>query len=119
MKRRIVLAVVLGMVVFGGLSVLAATCVSRTVTTRGEQAVRAMDAEERAAFAQLSLITREMRADQVYQVLGPPSEDLILVAKWNGYGGSIFSQLRVSFANGHPVSARWLKLGSFMYERPL
>ncbi|MBK9217614.1 MAG: hypothetical protein IPL70_03785 [Uliginosibacterium sp.] len=61
MKRRIVLAVVLGMVVFGGLSVLAATCVSRTVTTRGEQAVRAMDAEERAAFAQLSLITRDMR----------------------------------------------------------
>ncbi|MBK9394361.1 MAG: hypothetical protein IPN40_10895 [Uliginosibacterium sp.] len=89
MKRRIVLAKA-KKTGFGG---RASRCdlVSCTVTTRGEQAVRAMDAEERAAFAQLSLITREMRADQVYQVLGPPSEDLILVAKGTNTGNNLQS----------------------------
>lgn len=78
-----------------------------------------MNPEERVAFAKLSSVTHEMNVSQVYETLGPPSEDIYFLAKWNAFGGSIFSQARVHFLDGHPSKIRWLKLGFFMYEKTL
>ena len=64
-------------------------------------------------------IHKGMAAPQVYAVLGEPTSDLYLVAKWDGFGGSRLSQLRVYFYDGHPQKIRWMKLGYFVYERHL
>jgi hypothetical protein len=119
MNRRSAIAVALVVFVFIATGVIASICLYRTLTTTGQLAVEAMNSEERTALAQLSSVNRDMSAAQVYQALGPPSEDYFLMAKWNAFGGSIFSQARVYFVNGHPSRIRWLKLGFFMYETAL
>lgn len=119
MKRRNVLLIAFVLLVFAAGTGAAGYFVYRTVSTTGQQAVAMMNGEERAALGLLSSIDRNMSADQVYQKLGPPSEDLYLQARWNGFGGSPLSQARVYFIDGHPRKIRWIKLGYFVYERNL
>lgn len=119
MKRRTVLLIAIVVLVFAAGLGAAGYFVYRTVSITGEQAVAAMNGEERAALARLSSIDRNMSADQVYETLGPPTEDLYLQARWNGFGGSPLSQARVYFIDGHPRKIRWIKLGYFVYEKNL
>lgn len=119
MKRRTALLVALSVLVFVSASGVTVFYAHRTFSTNGQRAVATMNAEELAALGLLSSINRGMSADQVYQILGPPSEDLYLMAKWNGFGGSALSQARVYFVSEHPIKIRWIKLGFFVYERKL
>ena len=91
----------------------------RSVTTSGEQAVAMMSAEELKSMELLSSINRGMNREHVYRTLGPPSEDLHVLGKWNGFGGSDLSQTRVYFVDEIPLRIRWIKLGYFMYEKNL
>ena len=90
-----------------------------TFSHMGEQAVAEMNAEEREALQRLGRLHKAMSAAEVYAALGEPTSELFIVAKWNGFGGSRLSQLRVEFYDGHPRRIRWLKLGSFVYEKEL
>ena len=119
MKRRTAFLVAALALIFVSASSVTVFLAHRTFTTTGQRAVQAMNAEELAALARLARINRAMSADQVYQALGPPTEDLYLLAKWNGFGGSALSQARVYFVDGHPAKIRWMKLGFFVYERNL
>ena len=119
MKRRNVLILAACALVFVAASGAALYFVQRTFTTTGERAVAAMNAEERAALARLSTINRRMTAEQVHAALGPPTEDILVLAKWNGFGGSPLSQVRVYFVGDRPAKVRWMKLGYFVYERTL
>jgi len=94
MKRRTVLLIALGLLVFISASSLTVFYTHRTFTTTGQSAVVTMNAEELTALALLSSVNREMSTDQVYRILGPPSEDLYFLAKWNEFGGSVLSQTR-------------------------
>jgi len=91
----------------------------RMLSNTGEHAVTAMNAEELAALRLLSSVNRNMSADQVFRVLGPPSEDLYFLAKWNGFGGSPLSQARIYFINDRPTKIRWMKVGFFVYDKNL
>lgn len=119
MKRQSAVRIALAAFALLAVGVMGSTCLYRTFTTTGQQAIEAMNSEELAALAQLSTVTRDMNADQVYETLGPPDEDYFLLAKWNAFGGSVLSQTRVVFVNGHPSRIRWMKLGFFMYETSL
>jgi hypothetical protein len=119
MRRRNVVLIALGVLVFIAGSSVTAFFAHRTFSTTGQRAVAAMNDEERTALTLLSSINRTMSADQVYERLGPPSEDLYLLAKWNSFGGSPLSQARVYFVDEHPRKIRWMKLGFFVYERNL
>lgn len=119
MKRRTALLIAIGALVFVSASSVTVFYAHRTFTSTGQRAVAAMNAEELAALELLSSINRAMSTDEVYRSLGPPSEDLYLIAKWNGFGGSVLSQARVYFVAGHPTKIRWMKLGFFVYERNL
>ena len=119
MKRRNVLILAASLLVFVAASGAAVYLAHRTFTTTGEGAVAVMSAEERDALARLSRINRRMTAEQVHEVLGPPTEDILVLAKWNGFGGSPLSQVRVYFVGDNPAKIRWMKLGYFVYERNL
>ena len=119
MTRRSALLIAVGVLVFVSASSVAVFYAHRTFTTTGQRAVGVMNPEERAALDGLSKISRAMSTEQVYRALGPPSEDLYLVAKWNRFGGSALSQARIYFVNERPMKIRWIKLGFFVYERDL
>ena len=119
MKRRTVLLIALGVLIFISASSVTVFYAHRTFSTNGQSAVATMNAEELTALGLLSSINRGMSTDQVYQTIGPPSEDLYLMAQWKGFGGSALSQARVYFVNQHPVKIRWIKLGFFVYEKTL
>ena len=119
MKRRDAVLLGLGAIVFVLGSSLAVFFGHRTFSTNGERAVATMNAEELTALRQLLVIDRRMSTEDVYLALGPPSDDLYVYAKWNGFGGSALSQARVYFIGGHPTKVRWMKLGYFVYERNL
>lgn len=76
-----------------------------------------MNEEERGKLELLLSIKPTMNSEQVYEILGQPTDDLYLVAKWNGFGGSSLSQVRMYFADGHPRKVRWIKIGFFAYEK--
>jgi len=118
-KRRTVFLVALGALVFASASSLTVLFAHRTFSNTGSRAVAAMNAEERKALELLLSIDRGMSTDQVYRTLGAPSEDSYVFAKWNGFGGSALSQLRVYFSGEHPAKIRWMKLGYFVYEKNL
>lgn len=112
------------LIALAGLAFLAAAATTswlawRMVAHTGALAVQQMDAGEREALQRLAGLRRDMTSADVYRVLGEPTEDLVLLAKWNGYGGSPLSQARVYFLDDHPVRVRWLKLGCFVYEQDL
>ena len=119
MKRRTVLLVAGCVLVFIAGSSVTVYLGHRTFTTTGERAVAVMDAEERVALGRLSLINRTMSVEEVHRALGPPTQDVFVLAKWNGFGGSPLSQARVYFVDGHPTKIRWMKLGYFVYEKNL
>lgn len=119
MKRGTILFLALAVPVLAGATAAGVYFIDRTVSTTGERAVQAMNAEERAALRGVLLLRRGMSAEDVYRALGPPTEDLGLVAKWNGLGGSALSQVRVYFLDGRAFKVRWMKLGAFVYERNL
>lgn len=117
--RRNILAITLGLLVLGTVSGVTLFFAYRTLTTGGQEAVAVMNAEERAAYARLSTLAVSMSSAQVYERFGRPSDNLYLMAKWRGYGGSPLSELRIYFSEDHPRKIRWLKLGYFSYERRL
>lgn len=119
MKRRTVLLVAVLVLVFIGGSSVTLYLGHRMFTTTGARAVAAMDVEERAALARLMSINKRMSIEDVHQTLGSPTEDVFVLAKWNGFGGSPLSQVRVYFVGGHPAKLRWMKLGYFVYEKNL
>jgi hypothetical protein len=60
-----------------------------------------------------------MDADAVNEILGEPTSTFITLAKWDGFAGSMRNQLRVYYADGHPVRITWMKVGYFVFERDL
>lgn len=108
----VIVAVVCGAAAFGYLGF-------ETVNYTGERAIAQMNSEELAALKRVALIHAAMDAAQVYAVLGDPTADVLLVAKWENFGGSRLSQLRIYFYDGHPRKVRWFKLGYFVYEKEL
>jgi len=119
MTRRTVLYVVLGALIFVSGTGVTVFFADRMFSNMGEHAVTAMNAEELAALRLLSSVNRNMSMDQVFQTLGPPSEDLYFLATWNGFGGSVLSQARVYSLNNRPTKIRWMKVGFFVYEKKL
>ena len=116
-KQAIVIALVVVLIVCGG---TAFGCLTwNTIRHAGDQAVAQMNSDEREWLKRVTLIHPAMNAEQVYKVLGEPTSDILLLAKWDGFGGSQLSQLRIYFFDGHPRRIRWLKLGYFMYEKDL
>lgn len=90
-----------------------------TQSNTGERAIARMNSEEREALKRIALVRSTMTAERVVQALGEPTSDIVMLAKWDGFGGSQLSQLRVYFSDGHPRKIRWLKLGYFLYEKDL
>lgn len=119
MNRGTALFVVLGALVFIPATGATVYFADRMFSNMGEHAVTAMNAEELAALRLLSSVNRNMSTDQVFRVLGEPSEDLYFLAKWNGFGGSVLSQARIHFIDGRPAKIRWMKVGFFVYDRNL
>lgn len=91
----------------------------QTFTHRGDEALTQMSAQEREWLARIGRLHKGMTVAEVYQLLGEPSSDVVLAAKWDGFAGSRLSQLRVYFSEGHPYRLRWMKLGGFIYEKDL
>ncbi len=90
-----------------------------TQSNTGGRAIARMNPEERKALKRIELVRPTMTAERVYEVLGEPTSEILAVAKWDGFGDSQLSQLRVYFSEGHPRKVRWLKLGYFLYEKNL
>jgi hypothetical protein len=90
-----------------------------TFKHRGHNAISRMTDEDKRWLENVTLISNDMTKDQVYEILGDPSQDIILMAKWRGFGSSPLSELRIYFSDGHPRKVRWMKLGYFMYEKEL
>jgi len=114
-RNQFVLIALLVIAVLGG----AGYFTYRTFSTTGDGAIAMMNKEEGHALERLLTIDPAMRADEVFGILGQPTDDLYVMAKWNGFGGSGLSQARVYFAHGHPRMIRWIKLGAFVYEKRL
>jgi hypothetical protein len=85
----------------------------------GVHAVEQMNAQERELLKRVALVRSTMSMEQVYGILGEPTSDLFQLAKWDGFGGSQLSQLRIYVVDGHPRKVRWAKLGYFFYDRDL
>jgi hypothetical protein len=85
----------------------------------GAHAVDQMNPEERELLKRVALVRSTMSMEQVYGILGEPTSDLFQLAKWDGFGGSELSQLRIYIVDGHPRKVRWAKLGYFLYEANL
>src|SRR5688572_13299343 len=69
----------------------------KTITHMGAEAVGQMSSEEVEWLNRVTRIRSTMDAAQVYEILGEPTSDMFGFAKWNGFGGSQLSQLRVYF----------------------
>jgi hypothetical protein len=91
----------------------------QTFSHTGEEAVTQMTPEERDWLARIGRLHKGMRVPEVHELLGEPSSDVLVAAKWDGFAGSQLSQLRVYFHDGHPRRLRWMKLGHFIYEKDL
>ncbi len=89
----------------------------RTFATTGEKAIAVMTPEELTVLEKVSQIDKNMNAEEVFRILGEPTEDLLVIAKWNGMGGSSLSQGRVYFRvrDGKVREFRLIKLGYFFY----
>jgi hypothetical protein len=85
----------------------------------GARAVDRMNAQERESLKRVALVRSTMSMEQVYKILGEPTSDLFQLAKWDGFGGSELSQLRIYVVDGHPRRVRWMKLGYFFYDKDL
>ena len=119
MKTKQALSIALIVVaVAGGVAALGYVAWN-TVSRTGAQAVDRMNPEERELLRRISLVRSTMSAAQVYEILGEPTSDFFQLAKWDDFGGSQLSQLRIYFFDGHPRKVRWLKLGYFFYENDL
>jgi len=116
-KQALIVALSVVMVVCGATAFGYLTW--NTLRHAGDQAVAQMSSQEREWLKRITLIGPAMNAVQVYEVLGEPTSDIFLLAKWDGFGGSQLSQLRIYFSDGHPRRVRWLKLGYFVYEKDL
>ena len=91
----------------------------KTISHTGAEAVGQMSSEELDWLNRITRIQSTMGEAQVYEILGNPTSDMFGFAKWNGFGGSHLSQLRIYFLDGHPKKVRWIKLGYFVYETDL
>ena len=114
---RILLSLLVGLLLLvgAGLGYLGYETFSHT----GRSAIVRMNPQELAVLNKLDKITATTTASEVYRLIGNPSESIGGLAKWKNMGGSKVSELRVYFSGGKAQRIRWLKLGSFMYEREL
>jgi hypothetical protein len=119
MKRNTVFLITLAGLIFFSVSGVIVYYAFQMFSTTGQAAVETMNPKERGALELLTTINREMTKQQVYQTLGQPTQDLVLLAKWRYFGGSNLSEVRIYFFDGHPVTVRWIKLGVFVIERDL
>ena len=88
----------------------------RTFTTTGDDAVAVMNNEEREMLDRVLSIGPKMDPSEVYRLLGEPTSDLLVIAQWDGFAGSVLSRGRIYFIDGKPGKFRWIKLGYFVYE---
>ncbi len=85
-----------------------------------DEAVRRMNAEERAFLKNRVLaITPDMSEDRVSDLLGPVSRGSGSPRPvWAGPGINPMSQVAVYYhVNGKIFKIRWMKLGSFVWEK--
>jgi hypothetical protein len=85
----------------------------------GDDAVAQMNTEERESLRRVEQLSRSMKPAEVCAILGEPTSGVLGLAKWDGFGGSSLSQLRIYFFDGQPRKLRWMKLGYFVYEKNL
>lgn len=105
-KIVLVLVVILAVLSFG-----------RTFVNSGNKAISVMNSEEKALIEKVkSQIDNNSTREEVFDILGEPTEDVVLVAKWNGLGGSFLNQGRVYFIDGKAGKFRLMKIGYFFYE---
>jgi hypothetical protein len=113
----IIVALVLGLIVCA-----VATCIWLSVTTfrySGDKAASRMNPAELQLLQRVEQIDDGMEAAEVHAMLGEPTREVLGIAKWQGFGGSKRSQLRVYFVDGHPVRIRWIKAGHFIHDKHL
>jgi len=113
-KRALLISAIVAAVVSA--AAISGVLAWRTISHTGADAVGRMNSEEREWLNRIVHIRSSMGAEQVYEILGTPTTDMFGFAKWNGFGGSQLSQLRVYFSDGHPTRIRWIKLGYFIFE---
>jgi hypothetical protein len=91
----------------------------QTMSHMDKAAVAQMNKEEREWLELVDIIHADMTADEVHDLLGDPTSSIVMLSKWNNFAGSEFSQLRIYFLDDHPIKIRWIKIGSFLYEKDL
>jgi hypothetical protein len=115
-RRHLAIALALLVVLAGA----AATVVYWTVSTRGEAAIAAMSEADRRWFAKVEKLRGGMSHAEVAALLGEPDrEDLAGVRPTWEVDGSALNQIAVYFWDGRAAKVRWLKVGRFIYEKPL
>jgi hypothetical protein len=118
-KKTQALIIALAVVALIGGAGIFGYLVLNTFSYTGDAAVTQMNDEERQLLERIGRIHKTMNVAAVYAVLGEPTSEIFGLAKWDAFAGSRLSQLRIYFFDGQPRKIRWIKLGSFMYERDL
>ena len=98
----------------------AVTWILPTFTNQGREAITKMSDEERTMQVKLDGITAAMTYADIEAILGPPDRPAGgLRPTWQFPKGGGMSQIAVYFSDGHPRKIRWMKLGSFTWEKSL
>lgn len=89
--------------------------------TTGDAAIRAMNQQEITfLFQRLERIPAGASRAQVERILGTPYRlEPTERPSWRGPQGDSTSRVDVYFANGRAFQIRWIKVGSFMWEKQL
>jgi hypothetical protein len=116
-KQKLIAAAVI--VAFAGAAAFFGYHGLQTFSHTGEDAATQMTPGERDWLARIGRLHKGMSVADVQKLLGEPSSDVLVAAKWDGFAGSRLSQLRVYFHEGQPRRVRWIKLGYFLYEKDL
>lgn len=91
-----------------------------TFTVLGEAAIEKMSPDERRFQEKLETITAGMTYAEVVEILGKPDRSAAgLRPTWQYPAGNSMSQVAIYFTNNQPRQIRWMKLGSFTWEKDL
>ena len=92
----------------------------QTTQNTGELAIAQMNGDERDKLEVLERLHFQTRATELHAMLGKPSSESQLLAKWDGFAGSKLSHLQIYLAErGQAREIRWMKLGYFTWAKDL
>ena len=91
-----------------------------TFTNRGFDAIAQMGDDERAIHTKLDLIQAAATYADVEALLGPADRSGAGIRPtWNVPKGDALSQVAIYFTDNHATKIRWMKVGSFTWEKIL